>query len=212
MSTPRWVVARSLSLYQMAAFGGMAGGSWLWGSVAENAGLTVALQAASGVLVLCALLGLWLPLENVGDRDLGPRGEWNAPSTAVPVEGRTGPVVIAIDWRIAEMHHAEFLELMSERRRIRRRDGALNWMLLRDLSDPELWVERYQAPTWLDYVRLNNRVTRDDAELFERLRQLSSGPPKIHRMIEREARRPDSDAARAARELATPLTDPTRMP
>jgi predicted MFS family arabinose efflux permease len=36
MSTPRWVVARALSLYQMAAFGGMAGGSWLWGSVAES--------------------------------------------------------------------------------------------------------------------------------------------------------------------------------
>ncbi len=42
MSVPRWVVARALALYQMAAFGGMAGGSWLWGSLAQTYGVDVA--------------------------------------------------------------------------------------------------------------------------------------------------------------------------
>ena len=51
----------------------------------------------------------------------------------------------------------------DERRRIRRRDGALNWRLLRDLADPEVWIERYETPTWLDYVRLNSCMTRHDA-------------------------------------------------
>lgn len=212
MSTPRWVVARCLSLYQMATFGGMAGGSWLWGSLAEHGGLPVAFVGAAGVLLGCAALGIVRPLTDVEGRDLGPWRQWNAPPTAVPVEGRTGPVVIAIDWRISETDQLEFLELMAERRRIRRRDGAHGWVLLRDVEDSNLWVERYHAPTWLDYVRLNNRITRDDAELFERLRQLNDGPPKVHRMIEREARRPDQDAGRTARELAAPLSDPTRMP
>jgi MFS family permease len=212
MSTPRWVVARSLSLYQMAAFGGMAGGSWLWGQVAESGSLTGALLGAAVVLLACTLLGRWLPLADVESRDLAPWREWNAPPTSVPVDARTGPVVIAVDWRIAEPDQAEFLDLMAERRRVRRRDGAQNWMLLRDLADPDLWIERYQAPTWLDYVRLNNRVTLDDADLFGRLRQLNGGPPKVHRMIEREARRPGPDAGRAARELSAPLNDPTRMP
>jgi predicted MFS family arabinose efflux permease len=212
MSTPRWVVARSLSLYQMAAFGGMASGSWFWGSVAEQNGLTVALLGAAGALLGCAALGLVLPLSDVEGLDLGPLRQWSAPDTAVPVDGRTGPVVIAIDWRVAERDQAEFLKLMGKRRRIRRRDGAQGWVLLRDLSDPELWVERYHAPTWLDYVRLNNRLTRDDAEVFERLRQLNGGPPKVHRMIEREARLPEKDAGRAAQDLAAPLSDPTRMP
>lgn len=31
LSTPRWVVGRALAIYQMAAFGGMASGAWLWG-------------------------------------------------------------------------------------------------------------------------------------------------------------------------------------
>ena len=214
MSTPRWVVARSLSLYQMAAFGGMAGGSWLWGAVAERTGLSVALVAAAGVLAGCAGLGRLLPLADAGGRDLGPMRQWTAPDTAVPVDGRTGPVVIAVEWRIAPADQPAFLDVMAERRRIRRRDGAHNWLLLRDLAEPDLWVERYHAPTWLDYVRLNNRLTREDAEVYERLRRLHRGPwpPQVHRMIECEARPVDPDATRAARELAAPLADPTRMP
>mgnify|MGYP002063662999 CR=1 FL=1 len=31
LSTPRWVVGRALSFYQMATFGGMALGSWIFG-------------------------------------------------------------------------------------------------------------------------------------------------------------------------------------
>jgi hypothetical protein len=76
---------------------------------------------------------------------------------------------------------------MAERRRIRRRDGALNWRLLRDLAEPELWIERYETPTWLDYIRLNSRITRNDAVVPESLRALHSGPgsPRVRRMIER---------------------------
>ena len=212
MSTPRWVVARSLSLYQMAAFGGMAGGSWLWGTVAERNGLSPALFMAAGVLLACALIGLVLPLVDVKGRDLGPLRTWREPETVVPVDGRTGPVVIAVEWRIAEADEPEFLHVMTERRRIRRRDGAHNWMLMRDLADPQLWVERYDAATWHDYVRLNNRLTREDSAVIERLRELHRGswPPQVHRMVERDARPRPSEEAQVARELATPLNDPSR--
>ncbi|TNC44871.1 MFS transporter [Rubellimicrobium rubrum] len=212
MSTPRWVVARALSLYQMAAFGGMAGGSWLWGTVAERNGLAPALFMAAGVLLACALIGLVLPLVDVKGRDLGPLRTWREPETVVPVDGRTGPVVIAVEWRIAEADEPEFLHVMTERRRIRRRDGAHNWMLMRDLADPQLWVERYDAATWHDYVRLNNRLTREDAAIIERLRELHRGgwPPQVRRMVEREARPRHSEEAQVARELATPLNDPSR--
>ena len=38
LSAPRWVVGRALALYQTAAFGGMALGSWIWGLLAEEFG------------------------------------------------------------------------------------------------------------------------------------------------------------------------------
>ncbi|HVG48273.1 MAG TPA: MFS transporter [Rubellimicrobium sp.] len=213
MSTPRWVVARALSLYQMAAFGGMAGGSWLWGTVAEGRDIPTALFGAAVVMLGCALLGYGLPVPDLGQRDLDPLDRWRAPQTVVPLDGRTGPVVVAIDWRIPEPDTPSFLEVMAERRRIRRRDGARHWVLLRDLSQPDLWVERYHTPTWHDYLRLNTRLTQDDAEIMDRLRALHRGewPPFVRRMVEREARPVRDDAATAARALAGPMTDATRM-
>jgi MFS family permease len=187
LSAPRWVVARALSLYQMAAFGGIAGGSWLWGTVAERESIFAALAACSVVLLGCAAFGIRRPLAQPESLDLDPLRHWPAPETAVPVDLRTGPVVITVEYVIREDDQLEFLTAMSERRRIRRRDGALNWRLLRDLADPEIWVERYETPTWLDYVRLNNRMTRHDAVIPESLRALHRGPgtPRVRRMIER---------------------------
>ena len=89
--------------------------------------------------------------------------QWNEPDTAVPIEPRSGPVVITIEYIIRPEDILEFLAAMAERRRIRRRDGALNWRLLRDLADPQVWIERYETPTWLDYLRHTNRMTQDDA-------------------------------------------------
>ena len=59
ISTPRWVVGRAMSLYQMAIFGGMALGAWVWGNTAEQYSPTIALLCAAagmlGALPLCAL-------------------------------------------------------------------------------------------------------------------------------------------------------------
>ncbi|MGH8243598.1 MAG: MFS transporter [Steroidobacteraceae bacterium] len=198
LSAPRWVVARALSIYQMAAFGGIAGGSWLWGIMAELQSTGFSLLACSAALLACAAFGAWRPLAQSKDLDLDPLRQWEEPRTAVSVDRRTGPVVITIEYVIREEQQMRFLAAMSERRRIRRRDGALNWRLLRDLSNPEVWVERYETPTWLDYLRLNNRMTRNDALIPESLRALHRGPdaPRVRRMIERPAAAPS--AAQAA--------------
>lgn len=188
LSAPRWVVARALSLYQMAAFGGLAVGSWLWGECATDLGVRTALLLSAVVVLAFALLARWLPLTQFVDRNLDPLRRWKEPSTAVPVDSRTGPVVITVEYVIREEDALEFLRAMGERRRIRRRDGARNWRLLRDLADPQLWIERYETPTWLDYVRLNSRLTQDDAVVPERLRALHRGPggPRVRRVIERQ--------------------------
>jgi MFS family permease len=213
MAAPRWVVARALALYQMTTFGGMAAGSWLWGVVASNGSISDALLGASIVLLLGAALGRWLPVAQTDALDLEPLRAWKEPpSTAVPVEGRTGPVVITIEYIIHEEDILAFLGAMAERRRIRRRDGALKWRLLRDLADPQLWIERYETPTWLDYVRHNTRLTQHDASVPERLRALHRGasPPRVRRMIERQTGATLAVGEPGPHDLAEPLTDPTR--
>jgi MFS family permease len=191
MSAPRWVVARTLSLYQMATFSGLAAGSWVWGEVATNVSIEAALLIASVFMLASAALGRWRPLAQTQELDLDLLRTWQEPSTAVPVDARTGPVVITIEYLIREVDIVKFMRAMTDRRRIRRRDGARNWRLLRDLADPEIWIERYETPTWLDYVRHNGRITKNDAMIPQRLRALHRGsePPRVRRMIERQSTR-----------------------
>ncbi|ODT83033.1 MAG: hypothetical protein ABS76_05800 [Pelagibacterium sp. SCN 64-44] len=187
LSSPRWVVGRALSLYQTATFGGMAAGSWLWGASADAFGVGAALILASLMLVGCGLVGLRLPLPEFDSRDLNPLNTFNEPVLKLDLRPRSGPILVMIEYRIDQEDIPRLLSLMAARRRIRIRDGARQWALLRDLERPDIWVESYHVPTWVDYVRHNLRRTKADADNIEQLRALHRGsePPQVHRMIER---------------------------
>lgn len=212
LSAPRWVVARALSLYQMAAFGGMASGAVLFGGIADAYGVQISLFAAAAVQALTILSGYILPLPVARDLNLALR-EWSEPETAVSVDDRSGPVVVTIEYRIAPGNIPRFLNVMHERRRIRRRDGARHWTLLRDLGEPDLWVERYHVATWLDYVRHNQRRTFEDAQNTRDILALHGGgaKPVVHRMIERQTSTLPGMREATPRELADPITDTARQ-
>ena len=188
LSTPRWVVARALAMYQTATFGGMASGSWLWGAVAGGYGLDVALTGAGAVLLLGAVVGFWFKAPEFGAVDLEPLNRFREPALRLDLRGRSGPIMIMVDYQIAQKDVPEFLALMQQRRNIRRRDGARNWSLLRDLEYPDQWSEAYHIATWDDYVRHNLRRTVSDSEVTVKLRELhqGEGDPTVHRMIERQ--------------------------
>lgn len=188
LSTPRWVVGRALAMYQTATFGGMAAGSWLWGSVADEFGVPYALLVASCVLLFGALVGLLLPQPDFESLNLDPLNRFSEPELRLDLRSRSGPIMIMVDYKIAQADVPAFLAAMALRRRIRIRDGARQWALLRDLENPETWTESYHVPTWVEYVRHNQRRTQSDAEVSERLLALHKGatPPLVHRMIERQ--------------------------
>ncbi|MET3615391.1 MFS family permease [Rhizobium aquaticum] len=195
LSTPRWVVGRAVSFYQTASFGGMAAGSWVWGAVAESAGSATALSIAAIVTAVGVVIGLFLPMPVFEDLDLDPLDRFREPDLNLEILPRSGPIAINIDYEIADQDVAEFLSLMVERRRIRIRDGAQAWALMRDLENPHIWTETYHTPTWVDYVRHNHRRTKADALNFDQIRALHRGehPPKVHRMIERQVIPPSDD-------------------
>jgi MFS family permease len=212
MASPRWVVARALALYQMAVFGAMAGGSWLFGVIADHHGPVGALHAAALLQLATLAVGLRWKMPAIGAANLDPQDLWREPDTTVPVEARSGPIVVTIEHRIAEGNIPAFLSVMNERRRIRLRDGARGWTLLRDLADPQLWIERYDVPTWLDYIRHNQRRTHADAENSLALRRLrvEGSQPVVHRMIERQTSFLPINRTEGPREMAEAMTDPTR--
>ncbi len=210
LAAPRWVVGRALSCYQMAAFGSMAIGSWLTGTLAGHAGVSTALLIVAGAQAAGLILGLLMPLPEVGDMDLNPHGMWTVPDIDADIDPRSGPVVITISYEIAPADLDAFLIVMNERRRIRRRDGARHWRLMRDMSHERLWIEQYEVRTWLDYIRHNQRLTNADAANSEQLLALHSGAerPKVIRMLERGAGAPVGRRNDANVDLTVPLTDP----
>ncbi|WP_332688496.1 MFS transporter [Devosia sp.] len=188
LSSPRWVVGRALSLYQTATFGGMSAGSWIWGLSADALGPDSALLLAGAVMLICALVGFRLPLPQFNARDLNPLNTFNEPVLKLDLRPRSGPIMVMVDYRIGQEDITRFLALMADRRRIRIRDGARQWALLRDLEHPEVWTESYHVPTWIDYLRHNLRRTKADAENIDLIRALHRGgePPVVRRMIERQ--------------------------
>jgi len=188
LSTPRWVVGRALSIYQTATFGGMAAGSWLWGLVADTYGPTTALVASAATLIFAVVISLRFALPEFAKLNLDPLGEFEEPALRLDLRARSGPIMIMVDYEIEQQDVPAFLAAMAERRRIRLRDGARQWALLRDLENPNLWTETYHVPTWVEYIRHNLRRTKADAEITAKLRRLHRGdrPPRVHRMIERQ--------------------------
>ncbi|MEH6831913.1 MAG: MFS transporter [Sulfitobacter sp.] len=188
LSTPRWVVGRALALYQTGTFGGMAAGSLIWGMTAERYGPEPALLSAAALLVVGAMMGLKLPLPEFSGLNLDPLNRFKEPETLFDLSYRSGPVLVMVDYEIAPEDVEEFLAAMRQRRRIRIRDGAQQWTLLRDLQYHDHWSESYHVPTWGEYVRHNERRTNADAALSDQLRQLHRGgsDPVVHRMIERQ--------------------------
>lgn len=212
MSAPRWVVGRAIACYQMVTFGGMAAGAWLFGAIAEQGGVATALHVAALAQLLTGLVGYLRPVPQIGEDNLDLLNRWREPELAMPIEARSGPVVVTIEYRIPPGSVVPFLAAMSERRRIRRRDGAHGWTLLRDLEQPDLWVERYHVPTWLDYIRHNQRRTVADISNSEAVRALHVGPWPlvVHRMIERQTGSLPAGRTLDPLDMAEPMTDPNR--
>ncbi|WP_027574554.1 MFS transporter [Bradyrhizobium sp. WSM1743] len=186
LSAPRWVAGRALAAYQAASSGGIAVGSWAWGHLTDVAGVETALLVSAALLFVSPVLGRWLQMPSiiVHDKDADMLAD---PQVRLPITGRSGPLVVEIEYRVAQESARAFHNLMQEVQLYRQRNGAYGWSIARDLADPELWTERYHCPTWLDYLRQRNRWTQSERALDGRAAAFHIGPEpmRIRRMLER---------------------------
>ncbi|MER8783287.1 MFS transporter [Mesorhizobium sp. M1006] len=203
LASPRWVVGRTLSIYYALSAGGMAAGSWIWGSVAQNYSLTWALEGAAGALLLVAAAGILLPIRPWEETDQ-ESSDFPAPELALDLKPRSGPIVAKVDYFISEKNIDAFLGCMRTKRHALSRAGARNWTLQRNIQTPSVWTETFRTPTWMDFLRLNHRLTAADKEADEHLLALHDGelPPHTVLSIER--------TTEAARTRSTVFSRPPR--
>ncbi|MDI4237595.1 MFS transporter [Bradyrhizobium sp. Arg237L] len=187
LSAPRWVAGRSLAAFQAAIAGGIAIGSWGWGHLTDVAGVEIALLVSAGLMLLSPLLGLWLRMPPVGARNEDATEMLADPEVRMLLTPRSGPLVVEIEYRVAQENARAFHNVMLEVQLSRQRNGAYGWSIARDIADPELWTERYHCPTWLDYLRQRNRATQSERELHLKAIAFHLGPDpiRVRRMLER---------------------------
>ncbi|MCP3097531.1 MFS transporter [Myxococcus sp. K15C18031901] len=185
VSVPTWVRARALSLYIVVFSAGMAGGSLLWGSVAQRFGTPLALSVAAATVVVGALVSLRFRVGAALSRDTTPSGHWPTPAVSDDVERDRGPVLVTVDYTIAPEGRAEFLELVARLGRTRRRDGAVQWGVVEDTARPGGFLEYFVVGSWLEHLRQHERVTHEEKALQERLTALhqAAQPPSVRHFV-----------------------------
>jgi len=94
-----------------------------------------------------------------------------------------GPVCVEISYRVGDGEGKEFLRIVYAVGLSRRRNGAQNWRLYRDLGETDHYVERFIVESWLDYLRQQERVTLADESLERSLSRFRFEPLAPRRYV-----------------------------
>lgn len=184
---PRWVGGRVLAAYQAAIAGGIAAGAWLWGQLAQEVGTANAIACSGAAMLACALAGRFWPLDSGAPDPANRARPLATPEVRLALTGRSGPVLVEVEYRVAAERARQFYDAMLEVRRFRQRNGAYQWSLARDIANEEAWVERFSCPTWHDYLRQRERMTAGEQAVLDAAtaETLDGRSDRIRRMLER---------------------------
>jgi MFS family permease len=171
LATASWVRGRVLSVYLLVFQGGLALGSLVWGEVATRLGIRRALLVAAGALAASLVARLRYPLEIV-EEDMTPSLEWPMPKIVRDLEDEDGPVRVLIEYLVPEANARAFGRLLRAREQRRRRDGAIEWDLYRDVSKATRWLETFVVDSWGEHERQHGRTTAADRRSSARIAAL----------------------------------------
>lgn len=183
MALPNWVRARGMSLYQMALMGSGAIGAAVWGQVATWSSVQTSLLVAAISAMLTLFLARRYWAGHHEEEDLTPASEYTQPVLSTPPP--SGHILVTIEYRIDPAQAEAFKAVLEDNRHSRLRRGALHWELLRDLSQPGVYVEHIVDESWTDHLRRFERMTADDVALRERARAFHIGDatPVVKRFV-----------------------------
>jgi MFS family permease len=181
---PDWVRARVLAIFTLVYMGSFALGSAFWGGVAQHRSVRLALVYSGFGTVSSVILALFAKLPD-STADLTPWNHWRMPVIVKEVseELLAGPVLVTIEYSIIAEQESKFLKAMREYSRVRRRDGAYQWGIYRDLEAANRFVEIFLVHSWAEHLRQHERQTNADRELEEQVYSYVAGEPKVRHLL-----------------------------
>ena len=189
---PGWVRARAIAIYLMVFLGTQAVAAPIWGLVTQYAGLRTALLAAAALLLVSVLLGRVLRVPDSQGLDRSPLAYWDTPRLQVDPSTSSGPVVVSIQYEVADQNRDAFLDAMRAMRRSRLRSGSSRWNLYRVGEDPHRYVEQFEVPSWEEHeLQHQGRLTAEDQAIEDAAFAHITGRPQTQHLLPAAARVPD---------------------
>ncbi|HVC61350.1 MAG TPA: MFS transporter [Acetobacteraceae bacterium] len=172
---PSWVRARALAIYQLAQNGALTVGSFAWGALGGQIGMSEALLVAAGLGVTLAIAVQGFGIEHIGPIRAGtpeaapPRApEAPAPELVPLLRHARGQVMETMHYSVEPPERPAFLATMGEVRQVRGRAGAVFWQLYEDVAHPEGWLELWSMESWTDHLREVGRMSEADRAVLAR--------------------------------------------
>jgi hypothetical protein len=102
-------------------------------------------------------------LAHADKMDVRYSSHWKLPdlSHTVP-DPEDGPVMVTVEYVIDPERSEEFLSAIACLEIQRRRDGAMQWYIFRDLEDEQLFYESFMVATWGEHMRQHEHVLMSD--------------------------------------------------
>ena len=185
---PDWARGRLNATIVMMSQAATALGGVVWGSAASAAGVVPTFLVA-GVLAILTIAVVHLAVQTRLSIDF--TAELNLEPAAVTIfsqnldpmrlsQARDNPVSVVTEFAIDPARRGECTELMREIRLAYLRNGARNWQLYEDFGHSNRFQMEVVAASWGDYQRQNERLTKDEKELLDRLASLrvDTNPPE----------------------------------
>jgi Transmembrane secretion effector len=124
--------------------------------------------------------------------DLTPWNHWRMPIIVKEVgeELLDGPVLVTIEYTVIAGQESKFLKAMRQYSRVRRRDGAYQWGIYRDIEAANRFVEIFLVHSWAEHLRQHERQTKADRELEEQVYGYVAGEPKIRHLLYADSIKP----------------------
>jgi len=181
---PDWVRARVLAIFTLVYMGSFALGSAAWGGVAQHQSVRLALVYSGFGTVATAILAIWAKLPD-STADLTPWNHWRMPIIVKEISSELlgGPVLVTIEYSVVAELESKFLKAMRQYARVRRRDGAYQWGIYRDIEVANRFVEIFLVHSWAEHLRQHERQTKADRELEQRVYAFVVGEPKVRHLL-----------------------------
>jgi MFS family permease len=181
---PEWARGRLNATIVMSSQAATALGGVIWGSAAATAGVVPTFLGA-GLLAIVTLAIVHfavqkrLSIDFAADLHLEPAAVTIFSHDLDPTrlsQAEENPVSIVTEFVIDPKNRAQCTDLMREIRLVYLRNGARNWHLYEDCRPSNRFQMEVVASSWNDYQRQNERLTKNEKELFDKFASLCVQP------------------------------------